>query len=200
MIKTKKELNFESAGQMLDEILSDRDLYNIETGEYVFHYSEKDSIAVYTLSKQGVEKLYWLAKESGFYWGAYLGPGGYIYDNDNDENLEWCETHFKNKGWSYCDDTYVSNEVIIRFKNFHDITPEELLPEVFVIPKDKNAKEFLKELWEEHLEGVKKEAELNNDPLNKEKCYCEDDIAVITWMDGDFTVDYITEYEVLNDE
>ena len=87
-------ITFENGQEMLDTILCGNDLYNAETGEYVFQYSESGSIAVYTLNENTVLKLRQMSEDEGQYWGAFLGPGGLIYD-DPIFNLDWCEAHYK---------------------------------------------------------------------------------------------------------
>ncbi|MCR5651016.1 MAG: hypothetical protein K6F86_07540 [Lachnospiraceae bacterium] len=90
---------------MLDDI-GCNDLYNVKTGDYVFLYNEAGSIAVYNLSNQTAENI--ARSAEGEYWGAYLGPGGTIYDDPSYEsyspewstsNLAWCDEHFAEEGW-----------------------------------------------------------------------------------------------------
>lgn len=87
---------FSSANDMLEKIKVN-DYYNYITEEYVFTYNDRDSIAVYNIDKDEAKKLSKQAKENDEYWGAFLGPGGYIYDEP--QNSEWCESHFKEDGW-----------------------------------------------------------------------------------------------------
>ena len=87
---------FSSANDMLEKLKAN-DYYNHITEEYVFTYNDRDSIAVYNIDKDEAKKLSKQAKENDEYWGAFLGPGGYIYDEP--KNSEWCESHFKEDGW-----------------------------------------------------------------------------------------------------
>ncbi len=87
---------FSSANDMLEKIKVN-DYYNHITEEYVFTYNDRDSIAVYNIDKDEAKTLSKQAKENDEYWGAFLGPGGYIYDEP--QNSEWCESHFKEDGW-----------------------------------------------------------------------------------------------------
>ena len=87
---------FSSANDMLEKIKVN-DYYNHITEEYVFTYNDGDSIAVYNIDKDEAKTLSKQAKENDEYWGAFLGPGGYIYDEP--QNSEWCESHFKEDGW-----------------------------------------------------------------------------------------------------
>lgn len=87
---------FSSANDMFEKIKVN-DYYNHITEEYVFTYNDRDSIAVYNIDKDEAKKLSKQAKENDEYWGAFLGSGGYIYDEPG--NFEWCENHFKEDGW-----------------------------------------------------------------------------------------------------
>lgn len=87
---------FSSANDMLEKIKVN-DYYNYITEEYAFIYNDRGSIAVYTVGKDEANRLSKQAKENDEYWGAFLGPGGYIYDEP--ENSEWCGSHFKEDGW-----------------------------------------------------------------------------------------------------
>lgn len=110
-MKTREQLQFISAEEML-AILQDfqapKDLYNVNTGDYVFLYGESGSIAVYNLSMEEALKLEEMSKIDGEYWGANLGIGGSIYDDPSHEyfnpetdqsNLDYCKEVFDKKGW-----------------------------------------------------------------------------------------------------
>lgn len=88
-------MRFINASEMLTDIQSGSDLYNLETGDYVFGYSGSGAIAVYNLT---INYATWLARETERlgeeYWGALLGPGGRIYENGAE--LEWCYDHCEN--------------------------------------------------------------------------------------------------------
>lgn len=100
-------VTFASADKMLAAINADKDFYNINTGDYVFNYNECGSIAVYILSLEKAAEIQEKAKADKQYWGAYLGPGGRIYDdlsrvedcNLTTDNLEWCKEKFALPGW-----------------------------------------------------------------------------------------------------
>ena len=110
---------FKSAEEMLEYIQAGHDLYDQVNDTYVFVYNDAGSIAVYDwIDNDYAAKL----AEKDEYWGAYLGPGGDIYEDpsheDYDEdygtsNLEWCEDHYKD-GWMDCDgylDWYKKNNI-----------------------------------------------------------------------------------------
>lgn len=98
---------FKSPIEMLATIQDAVDLYNPNTGEYVFLYNEAGSIAVYILSEEEAADLERQARASHEYWGAFLGIGGSIYDDPSHEhyspdlqsNLEWCENAYREEGW-----------------------------------------------------------------------------------------------------
>lgn len=107
------DIVFKNGKEMLHTIWGG-DLYNVETGDYVFEYNNCGSICVYNLSEEEAIELQVKSKlDGGQYWGAYLGPGGYIYDDPSYEgydkdysisNLEWCKENFSEPGWVYCQD------------------------------------------------------------------------------------------------
>ena len=102
MLKDKETISFNSSAEMFRYVYGNSDLYNLETGDYVFRYSESGSFAVYNLSMKEAEELEQNATEGNEYWGAFLGIGGYIYDDkSSDFYKEGDETN-----WDYCNGTY----------------------------------------------------------------------------------------------
>lgn len=93
-----KFVTFSSAENML-EYLQTADLYNLETFEYIFKYSEDGDICVYNLEEEEAQVLYEKSKESQEYWGAFLGVGGSIYDYKNGSALEYCKNKFLCHEW-----------------------------------------------------------------------------------------------------
>ena len=85
-------MKFNNGKEMLDGI-KNHDLYNPETGEYVFLYNDVCSIAVYKLDDNEVTTLRRETKDTGESWSGYLGIGGYIYDDPS--NIEWCNENYK---------------------------------------------------------------------------------------------------------
>lgn len=104
---------FINGTDMYQTITSDIDLYSKETETYVFAYNDHGSIAVYSgITIEQAAELNKKMQETGEgYWGALLGPGGYIYDSadykkeypydtdDTDEALEWCNTAYAAGDW-----------------------------------------------------------------------------------------------------
>ena len=108
MLKDKRKVIFKNPEDMLNYISNSNDLYNLDTGDYVFKYNDvgSGSLCVYNLLINAAENLERMAVEQGEYWGGMLGPGGCIYDDpehdhyDEDEdysNLNYCEEVY-NKG------------------------------------------------------------------------------------------------------
>lgn len=95
-------MKFESANAMLDIIQSGMDLYNINTGEYVFSYSDKGAIAAYMIDENYAKELSFKSVETDEYWGAYLGIGGSIYEDGAE--VKWCEEHYDIGGWKFTND------------------------------------------------------------------------------------------------
>lgn len=115
-------IKFESPRHMYECIAEGNDLYSKELGIYVFVYNEAGALCYYNLSLQEVADI--LAKQKTAdqyeYWGAFLGPGGYILDNSEfDEHrysggelhdkyiqpsLDFCEQHFAVQDWVLTDD------------------------------------------------------------------------------------------------
>ena len=100
------ERTFTSAEEMLNAIVNiGDDLYNLETGDYVFCYNDCGSIAVYRLTRNEAARLQ--EEANGESWSAFLGVGGTIYDDPtyegyNDEqtsNLDFCEDIYDQDGW-----------------------------------------------------------------------------------------------------
>lgn len=84
-------------------------------------------------------------------------------------------------------------KTVVTYRNFHDINRDEIFPEVFLVPDGKDECVFLEEMWKRELENSIEEGRLSNDPVDKEKCWHDDDRALITWADGDTKEYYIVE-------
>jgi len=109
-----KNLNyvaFSSAEEMLD-CAQNHDLYNPETGAYVFGYNEAGALCEYILDEEEVKDII-VKRQNGddCYWGGYLGPGGDIYDDPEDENLDEDELEDLYSNLNYCEDHYTENWV-----------------------------------------------------------------------------------------
>jgi hypothetical protein len=99
---------FKSGSEML-EALKTNDLYNTETGEYVFSYNEAGAVCVYVLNKSEAKEIAKKSQEDDEYWGAYLGPGGSIYDPEevgmrSYSNEDYCRDAAKRGNWIYTSD------------------------------------------------------------------------------------------------
>ena len=102
-----EKIEFANANDMLCFIKNEADLYNTKTGEYIFEYNESGSIASYFLDESEAVELQKKSIETGEYWGAFLGFGGYIYDDpsyeyyseNNQSNYQYCEKIFNSKDW-----------------------------------------------------------------------------------------------------
>ena len=57
-LENKEVVTFASPQEMCQYVVSgERDLYNLETEDYIFKYNEGGSIAVYNLSREEAEEL-----------------------------------------------------------------------------------------------------------------------------------------------
>ncbi len=101
---------FTSAKDMLARVQKE-DFYNMVTEEYVFGYNDAGSIAVYNIGYDEARELQKKVEESDEeYWGAFLGAGGRIWDDESHEdkpakgcsNLDYCKANFKKEGWVLC--------------------------------------------------------------------------------------------------
>lgn len=109
MLKDKRKVIFKCQEDMLNYISNSNDLYNLETGDYVFKYNDvgSGSFCVYNLPINSAENLEKRAVEQGEYWGGMLGPGGCIYDDTSHEiweegdatNLDYCEEVYNIGTW-----------------------------------------------------------------------------------------------------
>lgn len=97
-------LKFKSPQDMLEHILTNNDLYNTHTGEYVFAYNDKNAIAVYMLSEKTAHELDIQTKQpnNDHYWANYLGTGGKIYDEPY--NIHWCINGYASDYWIHTKD------------------------------------------------------------------------------------------------
>lgn len=84
----RQPYKFDTGKQMLEVLQKDVDLYEITDGTYVFHYNEAGAVASYGIDKSEAKELEAEARECNEYWAAFLGPGGYIYDDPDDPDLE----------------------------------------------------------------------------------------------------------------
>ena len=100
-------MKFDTPEQMLQTLKDGTDLYNPVTMHYVFGYNEAGSIAVYFVTADEAEELKRKSEDTGEYWGALLGAGGSIYDDESYEgriplaltNLDYCESCYADENW-----------------------------------------------------------------------------------------------------
>ena len=83
MLKDKEVIKFDSPEEMLDYITSDSDLYNLETGDYIWRWNDYDSIAVDNFSIEEAERLEQEATKEKTYWGGLVPGGARIYDSQS---------------------------------------------------------------------------------------------------------------------
>ena len=98
------------SGEEMLEVLNKVDLYNPETGSYVFLYNECGSICQYDIDRDEAGELCIEQSENGDYWCAFLGVGGNIYDDPSCEcyedyltsNIEYCNEVYDKGVWMSC--------------------------------------------------------------------------------------------------
>lgn len=103
-------VRFNSEQEMLCYLQNAHDLYNPETGEYVWLYNEAGSIAVDKLSKEDILRIL-NEREPGESWSGYIPGGADIWDDvsydgckvpDGCTNLDYCKGHFA-EYWVECE-------------------------------------------------------------------------------------------------
>ena len=88
-------------------------------------------------------------------------------------------------------------KVIMTYKNYHNMERREIFPEIFKIRKNEKPEEVLKKIWEDDYNGAiadKLHSDFN-DPIDEENCWLDDDMAVITWEDGDTKEYYVVDVQ-----
>lgn len=105
-----KGVEFSSAQEMLAYLQNANDLYNPQTGAYVWLYNEAGSIAVDHLDKEAILRIL-NEREPGSSWSGYISGGALIWDDagyEGDEvlegctNLDFCKEHYAEK-WMDCE-------------------------------------------------------------------------------------------------
>lgn len=82
-------------------------------------------------------------------------------------------------------------KVIVTCRKFHDMEMGEVRPEV-ILPRDNETpKDALRRIWEMYYNDVLSDNLMSGgeDPVDEENCWYEDDMALLTWEDGD-TVEF----------
>lgn len=87
------------------------DLYNKETETYVFVYNDAGALCTYNVPKEDVPDLVARSSEDGEYWGAYLGAGGAVLDNEKYNNYRYSEEEdeyalYLEPSFDFCRDHY----------------------------------------------------------------------------------------------
>lgn len=110
-------MKFKNVKDMYDYIFKqEKDLYNPNIELYVWFYAARiagashDSIATHYMTPKKAEMYAkWGKEDGGQYWGAYLGAGDPIYDDENmwEELKRLC----KYDGWVDADENYQQKAV-----------------------------------------------------------------------------------------
>lgn len=88
-------------------------------------------------------------------------------------------------------------KVIVTYRKYHDMDRTEIMPEVFAVDKNENPEDALRKAWEDFYNGIIAEnlsGEID-DPLDEENCWFEEDMAMITYADGDTKEFYLLDVE-----
>lgn len=111
-------MRFESWQEMYDFVVAGHDLWSPEMGTYAFAYNDRGALATYNIDAQEASKLNESCTE---YWGAMLGPGGYILDADEYRSVdterylapshEFCKAFFDVE-WVECEDKAAINAAV----------------------------------------------------------------------------------------
>lgn len=153
-LETARRFKFTSAEEMLDAVTEGIDLYNPNTGEFVFTYNEGGSICVYKLSPY---QAFRIAKDASGrdYWGAFLGFGGEIHDHagydgcPDAKNLNFCKDSYSER---WIDANYHS--LIINKVNI--LAAKQLWSEFGDIPMDPET-ECIEIPWRDFEAGTHRE-------------------------------------------
>ncbi len=95
-------IRFASAKEMFEYLQDVGDLYSPDERIYVFNYSESGALAVYRICELRAKELSRDSKKADEYWGAFLGPGGSIYDVPGEQcgvdyAMKFCEDWYKSE-------------------------------------------------------------------------------------------------------
>lgn len=91
-----------------------------------------------------------------------------------------------------------NRKVIVTYRNFRDVSREEILPEVFRVEEGETSVEALRRIYDAHYEGMVEEGKWDSDNgPDKKKCWCRENegLALLTWRNGDTKEFYIIEVE-----
>ena len=99
--------------EFLKNIQSGTDYYNPKEETYVFVYSDRGSICIYSIDPDKAKELAEKSAENdGEYWGAFLGCGGEIFDDMSydeppapcNSNIAFCRDAVTWDGWMTCEE------------------------------------------------------------------------------------------------
>lgn len=101
-------MKFNSGKEMLDYIQSGKDLYSPSEQLYIFEYNDCGSIAYYYISNEQAAEL----RKTNEYWGASLGPGGWIIDSKEyyEENSDMYDEHDEYYPEDFCNEYYMLDD------------------------------------------------------------------------------------------
>ena len=93
-------------------------------------------------------------------------------------------------------------KVIMTYRNYHSMDRSEIFPEVFRINENETQEDVLRRMWEDDYNGAIADNLNNdlNDPVDEENCWFEEDMAMITWADGDTKEFYVIEVQDYKEE
>lgn len=96
-------MKFNNGKEMYDYLQNSGDLYCEASETYVFMYNEAGALCYYHVSPEEAKELSVKAREMEDYWGAFLGTGGCILDEEEPEysikpSFDFCDEQF-NKDW-----------------------------------------------------------------------------------------------------
>lgn len=88
-------------------------------------------------------------------------------------------------------------KVIMTYRNYHSMDRSEIFSEVFRINENETPEDALRRMWEDDYNGAIADNLNNdlNDPVDEENCWFEEDMAMITWEDGDTKEFYLIDVQ-----
>lgn len=85
-------MKFQTAEQMLEYINKGNDLYSRQAEIYISNYNEAGSVCTYNIDQGEAKRLAKLVNDSDVnYWGAFLGVGGQIWDDQTHDCYDECQ-------------------------------------------------------------------------------------------------------------
>lgn len=88
-------------------------------------------------------------------------------------------------------------KVILKYRNYRDMDRIEIFPNIYKIEENDKPEDALRKIWQDCYDSaVAENIEIDNaDPVNNESCWCKEDMAVVTWEDGDTAEFYVVDLE-----